>query len=306
MLLENRYVIEGLMRGLRDNGYAYGLYSFTNGWQEITGGWRLPGVPVWATAGRLDYPNEALDRCTQPSFSGGRVYLSQWYDDTRDYDRTCGTYAFTTISVPRATLSNSTADFNGSWTNDLMARRSTTGVVSLFEGDGKSGLLTGVAITADWSKYDVLETIGDFSGDGLEDVLARERATGYLWLYRGNGRGGWLLPRVRMGSGWLGMDRIVGPVTSTATSGSMSSRDARAPGSSISTPGRAPGASSRESSSAPTGVATTSSSLRATSPATDAATFSPGSVRPATSGSTPATVRESWAVAFASGPAGTR
>ena len=41
--LENRYVIEGLMRGLRDWGYSYGFYSNTSGWQAITGSWRQPG-----------------------------------------------------------------------------------------------------------------------------------------------------------------------------------------------------------------------------------------------------------------------
>lgn len=95
--IENRYVIEGLVRGLRDAGFGYGFYSYTNGWNEITDGWSLPGIPVWATAGKLDYPNEALDRCSQASFSGGKVYLSQWYDDVQDYDRTCGDYAFTKL-----------------------------------------------------------------------------------------------------------------------------------------------------------------------------------------------------------------
>jgi hypothetical protein len=37
--------------------------------------------------------------------------------------------------------------------------------------------------------------------------VAREAATGYLWLYRGNGTGGWL-PRVRIGTGWQGMNLI--------------------------------------------------------------------------------------------------
>ncbi len=92
--VENRYVVQGLVRALRDAGVGYGFYSYANGWQEIAGAWSVPGVPVWATAGRLDYPEEALDRCTQASFSGGKVFLSQWYDDTRDYDRTCGSYAF--------------------------------------------------------------------------------------------------------------------------------------------------------------------------------------------------------------------
>ena len=90
--LENRMVIEGLLRGLGDAGVSYGLYSYANAWQSITGSWQLPGVPVWATAGRLDHPTEAHDRCTQPSFSGGPVFLSQWYDDTRDYDMTCAPF----------------------------------------------------------------------------------------------------------------------------------------------------------------------------------------------------------------------
>lgn len=97
---DNRAVIEGLMRGLRDAGVAYGLYSYLAGWRDITGSWLVPGVPVWATAGRLDYPTEARDRCTQPSFSGGQVLLAQWYDDVRDYDMTCSPYAFTPFPAP--------------------------------------------------------------------------------------------------------------------------------------------------------------------------------------------------------------
>lgn len=40
----------------------------------------------------------------------------------------------------------------------------------------------------------------DFTGDGASDVLARDGA-GRLWLYPGNGRGGWL-PRRQVGAGW--------------------------------------------------------------------------------------------------------
>jgi hypothetical protein len=91
---ENRAVLEGLMRGLHDRGFAYGLYSYGAGWRAITGGWSLPAVPVWATAGRLDYPDEARDRCSQPSFSGGPVHLAQWTDGTRDYNLTCNAFSF--------------------------------------------------------------------------------------------------------------------------------------------------------------------------------------------------------------------
>jgi hypothetical protein len=198
---ENRYVVEGLMRGLRDSGYSYGLYSYLSGWQDITGSWRVPGVPVWATAGRLDYPTEALDRCTQASFSGGRVYISQWYDDVRDYDLTCDPYAFTPIAVPPSSLSNSTAEFDGDWRSDVLARESLTGYLWLYPGNGTGGWLPRVRYGGGWNGFNALETPGDFNGDGSLDVLARETATAYLWLYPGDGKGGWL-PRVRVGSGW--------------------------------------------------------------------------------------------------------
>ncbi len=207
---ENRYVIEGVMRGLRDAGFSYGLYSYLSGWQSITGSWHLPGVPVWATAGRLDHPNEALDRCTPPSFSGGHVYLSQWYDDVWDYDLTCDPYAFTALPVPASTLSGSTGDFNGDWNNDLLARAAPNGDLLIYAGTGTGTVSSGVRIGTGWGSFNVLETPGDFNGDGPLDVIAKDPSNGYLWLYPGDGLGGWLT-RVRVGTGWNGMTAIVGP-----------------------------------------------------------------------------------------------
>jgi hypothetical protein len=207
---ENRYVVEGLMRGLRDAGFAYGLYSYLTGWQTITGSWRLPGVPVWATAGRLDTPTEALDRCHQASFSGGRVHLAQWYDDLRDYDLTCDPYAFTPLPMPASTLSGSTAEFSGDWNNDVLARVSATGDLRLYAGTGRGAITAGARIGAGWAVFSALETPGDVNGDGPQDVLARERTDGDLWLYRGNGTGGWL-PRVRVGTGWNIFSSLIGP-----------------------------------------------------------------------------------------------
>jgi len=207
--LDNRYVIEGLMRGLREAGYPYGVYSNASGWQAITGSWWLPGVPVWATAGTLDYPTEALDRCTQASFSGGKVYLSQWWDTTRDYDRTCGTYSFTALPMPASTLSNSTGDFNGDWRNDVLARWST-GSLRLYPGTGLGALALSLEIGRGWGIFNVIDTAGDVSGDGTLDVVARSASTGELLLYKGNGRGGWNLPAVVVGRGWNIFNAIVG------------------------------------------------------------------------------------------------
>ena len=47
---------------------------------------------------------------------------------------------------------------------------------------------------------------GDWDGDHKVDVLARD-TTGRLWLYPGNGTGGWGSQR-QVGSGWEGM-RII-------------------------------------------------------------------------------------------------
>ena len=49
----------------------------------------------------------------------------------------------------------------------------------------------------------------DFTGDDRADVLARD-AGGLLWLYPGNGSGGWLA-RWQVGSGWNSMSAILSP-----------------------------------------------------------------------------------------------
>ena len=50
----------------------------------------------------------------------------------------------------------------------------------------------------------------DFDSDGQADVLARIASTGALLLYPGNGTGGFRAARV-VGSGWGGMNALVGP-----------------------------------------------------------------------------------------------
>jgi hypothetical protein len=207
---ENRYVVEGLMRGLRDAGRPYGIYSYLSAWQSITGSWWQPGVPVWSPAGHLDYPTEAQDKCTQPSFSGGHVYLAQWTDDVYDYDITCGTYAFAPLPMPPSSLSNSTQDWNGDWNNDVLAR-TATGDLRLYGGTGRGAFVQGATVIGTgWNTFDAMDTVGDWNGDGTLDVLARQAANGDLWLYPGDGRGGWR-PWSVVGAGFQIMSTLTGP-----------------------------------------------------------------------------------------------
>jgi hypothetical protein len=58
-----------------------------------------------------------------------------------------------------------------------------------------------------WNIFSAIVGPGDVNGDGAADVLARETATGFLWLYPGSGTGGWR-PRVRIGTGWNVMTAV--------------------------------------------------------------------------------------------------
>jgi hypothetical protein len=57
-----------------------------------------------------------------------------------------------------------------------------------------------------WGSFTSVFSPGDFNGDGHSDVLARKR-NGELWLYRGNGSGGWS-GWSAVGWGWNGMVQI--------------------------------------------------------------------------------------------------
>jgi hypothetical protein len=198
-------VLAGLLRGLDDAGYAYGLYSYANGWREIAGTWRLPGLPVWATAGRRGSA-AAQAMCPGPSFSGGPVHLAQWYDDTRDYDLTCPAYR---QAPPMPYPPSGPNDLDGNWTTDVVARDRATGDLWLYPRDAAGRWTPRVRIGTGWQRAAVLDTSGDLTGDGVPDLLAVDRVTGDLWLYPRRADATFA-PRVRAGTGWQVMDAVLG------------------------------------------------------------------------------------------------
>ncbi len=82
-------------------------------------------------------------------------------------------------------------DFNGDGKADLLARKSSGGDLYLYKGTGKSG--TGlfsarVKVRSAWTGFNTLAAVGDLTGDGKADLLARTTG-GTLYLYPGTGKG---------------------------------------------------------------------------------------------------------------------
>ncbi|GEC08493.1 hypothetical protein SSP24_61480 [Streptomyces spinoverrucosus] len=80
-------------------------------------------------------------------------------------------------------------DFTGDGRTDLIARNASNGYLYLYKGTGKAtgAFASRIKITT-WSNstYNALDTVGDVSGDGRADLLARTPG-GTLYLYRGTG-----------------------------------------------------------------------------------------------------------------------
>ena len=107
------------------------------------------------------------------------------------------------------TALTSPGDWDGDGSPDVLARDGA-GILWMYRGDGVGGWLPGrVQVGWEWNEMTAIFSGHDFNGDGPSDVLARD-ANGNLWLYPGNGFGGWKA-RILIGWGWEVMDLIAAP-----------------------------------------------------------------------------------------------
>ncbi|MEU2716896.1 trypsin-like serine protease [Streptomyces sp. NPDC007205] len=81
-------------------------------------------------------------------------------------------------------------DLTGDGKADLLARQAGTGDLYLYRGTGKSGsgaFSARIKVRSAWTGYNAFDAVGDISGDGKADFLARTPA-GTLYLYKGTGK----------------------------------------------------------------------------------------------------------------------
>ncbi|MFG2774604.1 FG-GAP repeat domain-containing protein [Streptomyces sp. NPDC048350] len=103
-------------------------------------------------------------------------------------------------------------DFDDNGSTDLLARDasgtlwSDTTYAVARNTDEKE--LPEAEIGGGWQIYDRIETTGNIAGSPASDVVARDRS-GVLWLYQGNGNGGFA-GRVKVGGGWQTYDKLTG------------------------------------------------------------------------------------------------
>lgn len=78
--------------------------------------------------------------------------------------------------------------FDADGSPDTVVRNSRGGLV-LFRGNGPGGLSGGSTVSGSARGYDWVSGVGDADGDGRRDLIAREAATGRLWLLPGTRSG---------------------------------------------------------------------------------------------------------------------
>ena len=101
-------------------------------------------------------------------------------------------------------------DLDGDGAADLLARRTADGMLRLYRGDGRGGVLAVRDLGRGWGGLDLLTAVGDLDGDDVPDLVGRVRATGALVLYRGR-PGGSLAAPTTIGVRWGAVARLSGP-----------------------------------------------------------------------------------------------
>lgn len=100
-------------------------------------------------------------------------------------------------------------DWNEDTAADVVASDSAGGLW-LYPGNGAGGFGRRQQVGHGWGAMDAVLFAGDFDGDARHDLLARRSSDRTLWLYSGDGAGGFTGAR-QAGRGWGGIAELLSP-----------------------------------------------------------------------------------------------
>ncbi|MFE2300356.1 FG-GAP repeat domain-containing protein [Streptomyces sp. NPDC059445] len=170
---------------------------------KVTGtGWSTKTVAVPFGDLNGDRCNDVLVRMSDGSLRGYRPACGTAPTPSTAYKALgTGWNAYDVLTSP--------GDLTGDGRPDLLARKASTADIHLFAAKSDGTLAAGKKIRTAWTGYTKIVGAGDLNGDGIGDVLARDKA-GTLYRYAGTGTG-LLKDRVKVFSGWGGSyNAIVG------------------------------------------------------------------------------------------------
>lgn len=101
-------------------------------------------------------------------------------------------------------------DWNGDGTHDILARKASTAELWLYPGNGRGGFLPPKRIGTGWNAMKTIVAPGDWTGDGKPDLLATNSSNWKMYLYEGDGRGGFARGGVAIGTGWSAVTAFAG------------------------------------------------------------------------------------------------
>ncbi|MFC9383634.1 peptidase inhibitor family I36 protein [Streptomyces sp. NPDC057020] len=180
----------------------------------------VPTLGSWDNKIRLRYNRTGLHVCMYDQQNYGRSGGLSWDSPDQNVPTSGGSDEISSVRIVPAlrdceadpypyweskasSKAGGFGDMNGDRRADVLLR-DEAGRLWFLTGQG-TGRLIGFG---GWRAFDALARHGDFSRDGREDVIAREKATGKLWLYPGTGNGS-LGARKLIGSGgWNSMEHI--------------------------------------------------------------------------------------------------
>ncbi|MCT9010394.1 VCBS repeat-containing protein [Streptomyces rhizosphaerihabitans] len=161
---------------------------------KVTGnGWSTKAVAVPFGDLNGDRCNDVLVRMSDGSLRGYKPACGTAPTPSTSYKALgTGWNAYNVLTSP--------GDLTGDRRPDLLARKASTGDLYLFAAKSDGTLAAGKKIRTAWTGYTKIVGAGDLNGDGIGDVLARDKA-GTLYRYNGTGTG-LLKDRVKVFSAW--------------------------------------------------------------------------------------------------------